>query len=185
MKKKSLIISGFTAVIAIVLGVLSYMYFDTSCESYVIGVTSNKTELVQTFHTKDTVEANIQIKNCMSSIIDGRNYAEKERLKSIKKLYSNGFTGDINAILYGSTYDIIDYYTDSNIAELITQIRAYNDIAEESYSIIIFKHNHFWKPKKLTNKELTKQLLDIKNLKDKMEEAKKKYRAEIYYDFNL
>lgn len=184
MKKKSIIISCI-AVIAIALGILAYMYFDTSCDTYVIGVTPNNIESVLTFHTKDTVEANIQIKNCMSSINDGRNYAEKERLKSIKKLYSNGFTGDINAILYGSTYDIIDYYTDFNIALLITKIRAYNDIAEESYSIIIFKHNHFWKPKKLTNEELTEQLFDIRNNKDKTEEAKKKYRAEIYYDFNL
>lgn len=181
MKKKS-IIASCIAVIAIALGILAYMYFDTSCDTYIIG---NKTELVRTFNTEDTVEANIQIKNCMSSIIDGRKYAEKERLKSIKKLYSNGFTGDINAILYGSTYDIIDYYTDFNIAVLIGKIRVYNNIAEESYSIIIFKHNHFWKPKKLSKKELTKQLLDIKNHKDKMEEAMKKYRAEIYYDFNL
>lgn len=185
MKKKSLIISSFIAVIAIFLGGLAYMYFDTSCDTYIIGVTPDKTELVQTFHTEDTVEANIQIKNCMNSIIDGRNYAKKELVKSVKKLYSNGFTVDIDAILYGNYYDIIEYFTNTNIAELITEIRAYNDTAEESYSIIIFKHNHFWKPKKLSKKELTKQLLDIKNHKDKMEKAIKKYRAEIYYDFNL
>ena len=189
MKKKSLIISGFIAVIAIVLSVFGYMYFNTSCDTYVIGVTSNKTELVQTFHTKDTVEANIQIKNCIDSINDDinykRNYAKNELSKSIKKLYSNGFTGDIDAVLYCDSYDIIDYCTDINIAEMIAQIRAYKDIAEESYNtsygVIVFKHNHFWKPKKISKKELTKQLFDIKNNKDKTEEAKKKYRAEIYY----
>lgn len=182
MKKKS-IIASFIAVIAIVLGVLGYMYFDTSYDTYIIGVTQNKTELVQTFHTEDTVEANIQIKNCMDSINDNindrRNYAENELYKSIKKLYSNGFTGDIDAVLYGDYYDCTDF----NIAEQIAQIRALYDITKESYSysVIIFKHNHFWKPEKLSKK----QLLDIKNHKDKMEEAKKKYRAEIYYDFNL
>lgn len=189
MKKKSLIISGFIAVIAIVLGVLGYMYFNTYCDTYVIKVIPNKTELVQTFNTEDTVEANIQIKSCIDSINedinDDRNYAKNELSKSIKKLYSNGFTGNIDTILYGDSYDIIDYCTDNNIAELIAQIRAYKDIAEESYNtsygVVIFKHNHFWKPKKVSKKELTKQLLDIKKHKDKTEEAKKKYRAEIYY----
>ncbi len=110
-----------------------------------------------------------------------RNYAKNELSKSIEKLYSNGFTGDIDAVLYGDYYDCTDF----NIAELIAQIRAYKDIAEESYNtsygVIIFKHNHFWKPKKVSKKELTKQLLDIKKHQDKTEESKKKYRAEIYY----
>lgn len=187
MKKKSLIISSFIAIMAIVLGTLGYMYFNTSCDTYIIGVTLNKTELVQTFHTEDTVEANIQIKNCMDSINDNmndrRNYYENELLKSIKKLYSNGFTGNIDAVLYGDYYDID--CTDFNIEDQISQIRALYDLMKESYNIrygvIIFKHNHFWKPKKLNKKELTKQLFDIKNHKDKIEEAKKKYRAEIYY----
>lgn len=184
MKKKS-IIASCIAVIAIVLSVFAYMYFDTSCDTYIIGVTQNKTELVQTFHTEDTVEANIQIKNCMDSINDDindrRNYAENELAKSVQKLYSNGFTGDIDAVLYGDYYDCTDF----NIAEQIAQIKALYAIIKESYNtsygVIILKHNHFWKPKKLTNKELTKQLFDIKNNKDQTEEAKKKYRAEIYY----
>ena len=188
MKKKS-IIASCIAVIAIVLGIFAYMYFDTYCDTYVIKVIPGKTELVQTFHTEDTVKANTQINFYMDSINNDinyhRNYWKNELYKSIEKIYNNGFTGNIDVVLYGDSYDIIDYYTDFNIADQIAQIRAAKDIAEEyyntSYSVIIFKHNHFWKPKKLTKKELTKQLLDIKNHKDKMEEAKKKYRAEIYY----
>ena len=188
MKKKS-IIASCIAVIAIVLGILGYMYFDTYCDTYIIKLTPNKTELMRTLHTEDTVKANTQINFYMDSINNyinyHRNYWKNELYKSIEKIYNNGFTGNIDVVLYGDSYDIIDYYTDFNIADQIAQIRAAKDIAEEyyntNYSVIIFKHNHFWKPKKLTKKELTKQLLDIKNHKDKTEEAKKKYRAEIYY----
>lgn len=192
MKKKS-IIASCIAVIAIVLGILGYMYFDTYCDTYIIKLTPNKTELMRTLHTEDTIEANrktnIQIKKYKESNNNSRNYYEDEIIKSIKKLYSNGFNGNIYAVLYG---DFDDYYYDClnlKTMELTSQIGALYKLIEEtnntSYSVIIFKHNHFWKPKKLTKKELTKQLLDIKNHKDKMEEAKKKYRAEIYYDYYI
>lgn len=132
------------------------MYFDTYCDTYIIKLTPNKTELMRTLHTEDTVKANTQINFYMDSINNDinyhRNYWKNELYKSIEKIYNNGFTGNIDVVLYGDSYDIIDYYTDFNIADQIAQIRAAKDIAEEyyntSYSVIIFKHNHFWKPKK-------------------------------------
>ena len=186
---KLLIISGCVAVIAIILGILSYMYLDTSCDTYVIKVVSNKIEVAQSFHTKDTVEADRQIKSCMESLIkekeDNINYAENGLTKSIDKLIRSGFTGNIEVILYGDEYDIINYYTNFNTIDLITQTQAWFELLEEytntSYGVVTFKHNHFWKPKKVSKNELTKQLLNIKKHKDKTEEAERKYKAEIYY----